>query len=151
MEAALDWLLGEEGPGRLTRGLLQNYLWYRLPLRVADDPDHSLYIAPALAQVLDDLGLSLYSAICRSPLTHRVLRTSAAGEGTGLAAYRQASAGSGTSPPDLPELGWRSTMGWTEARAHSSCADALERAVAAGDLVPVAQMTARRPVLCLVD
>ena len=136
VEAALDWLLGEEGPDRLTRDLLPDYLWYRLPLRVAEDPDHSLYIAAALAHVLDDLGLSLYAAICRSPVTQRVLRAYAAGEGAGLAAYRRASAGSGTSPPDLPELGWRSTMGWVEARAHSSCADALERAVAAGDLVP---------------
>jgi hypothetical protein len=135
-EAALDWLLGDDGPGRLTRALLQDYLWYRLPLAVAEDPDHSLYITAALAQVLDDLGLSLYAAICRSPVTQGVLRAYAAGEGAGLAAYRRANAGSGTSPPDLPELGWRSTMGWAEARAHSSCADALERAVAAGDLVP---------------
>jgi hypothetical protein len=136
VEAALDWLLGDEGPDRLTRELVQDYLWYRLPLTVAEDADHSLYIAAALAQVLDDLGLSLYAAICRSPVTQGVLRAYAAGEGAGVAAYRRAKAGSGTSPPDLPELGWRSMMGWAEARARSSCADALERAVAAGDLVP---------------
>ncbi len=105
VEAALDWLLDDEGPGRLTRELLQDNLWYQLPLSVAEDPDHSLYIAAALARVLDDLGLSLYAAICRSPVTQGVLRANAAGERAGLTAYRRANVGSGTSPPTCPSSG----------------------------------------------
>jgi hypothetical protein len=138
VEIALDGLIGDEGPDRLTRELLQEFLWYRLPLHVAEDPDHSVHIAAGLARVLDTLGLSQYAAICRSTVTQWVLRAYAAGEEAGLAAYRRADSGSGIRPPDVPELRWGSTMGGVEAQAYSSCADVLERAVAAGDLVPVA-------------
>jgi hypothetical protein len=98
------------------------------------DLDDKLMTVEALARAFDLLGLSRYSAICRSEATGEILRAYEESIEDGRAAFRRAHAASGIQPPDLPEFRWGPVMGFQEASAYSSTAGFLELAVAGGDL-----------------
>src|SRR5712692_452194 len=133
--AALEWLAGEQGLALITQERLQTFLWYDLPMKWMTDMDDKLATVEALGRALDLLGLSRYSAICRSGATGEILRAYEGSIEDGKVAFRRANAASGIQPPDLPELQWEPVMGFQEASALSSTADFLELAVAGGDLV----------------
>ncbi len=95
-----------------------------------------LRVAGALAQALDLLQLPRYAAICRSGRTREILSAYEISTAHRRAAFRQAAAASGITPPDLAEFEWGAAMGVQEASAWSSTAEFLELAVVGGDLVP---------------
>jgi hypothetical protein len=138
-EAALGWIVGENGPKSITQQRIQQFLWYSLPLKWLTELDHKLAIAAALGRALELLGLPRYAEICRSETTRRILRAYEQDDTQGLRAFHRADIASGIRPPDLPEFEWGRTMGWEESRALSSIAELLELAVASGDLVPGAR------------
>jgi hypothetical protein len=135
-ESALEWITGDQGLALLTQESIQNFCWYQLPVRWFIDLDDKLRVTGALARALDLLQLPRYAAICRSQTTREILTAYETSTAHGKAAFRQAAARSGITPPDLPEFQWGATMGLQEASARSSTAEFLEVAVASGDLVP---------------
>jgi len=138
-KAALGWIAGENGPEFITQELIQQFLWYSLPLKWLTELDHKLAIAAALGRALELLGLPRYAEICRSETTRGILRAYEQDDAEGLKAFHRADIASGIRPHDLPEFEWGRAMGWEESRALSTTAELLELAVASGDLVPGAR------------
>jgi hypothetical protein len=71
--AALGWLVGEEGPERLSEGRLQEFLWSVLPSKFLMPLESQLEVATALARALDVLGLPRYAEVCRDPRVEHIL------------------------------------------------------------------------------
>ena len=131
--ATLTW---GEGPGALRQAGLQYWLWYVVPTKyITDEAGYMGRLADGAAALFDELGLHRYAAICRSPTTAVVHAAFDRGDTEGHRALRRALEKSGIDPPDLVDFAWSEIMGGEEAAARSAVADALERAIAADDLV----------------
>ena len=133
---AYEVLTWGEGPGVLRQAGLQFWLWYTVPTKyITDEAGYMSRLAQGAAALFDELGLHAYSAICRSSITAEV---HAAYDRSGTEGQRVASRAiekSGVSPSDLADFSWSDFMGGEESSAHSAVEDALERAIAARDLV----------------
>src|SRR5450755_2545191 len=116
-EAALDWIVGEQGLALVTQERVQNFCWYELPLEWTIEPQTKPQVAEALARALDLLELRRYAGICRSSVTREILAAYEASAEHGRAAFRRAAAASGIIPPDLPDFEWGAAMGLLEASA----------------------------------
>ncbi|WP_428115038.1 hypothetical protein [Candidatus Poriferisodalis sp.] len=124
-----------EGPGVLSQAGLQHWLWYVVPTKyITDEVGYMGQLAGAAAALLDELGLHAYAAICRSPETAAVHAAFDRSDNEGISALRKAMQRSGIDPPDLADFEWSSVMGPEEASARSAVQDALERAIAVGEL-----------------
>lgn len=132
--AALGWLVGEEGPERLSEGRLQEFLWSVLPSRFLMPIEFQLGVAVALARALDALGLHRYADVCRDPRVEEILRAWERSETAGIEATRRALASSSVEPPDVGDLHWGAVMGSWESRALEELSAALELAVQAGEV-----------------
>ena len=124
-----------EGPGVLSQAGLQHWLWYVVPTKyITDEVGYMGQLAGTAAALLDELGLHAYAAICRSPETAAVHAAYDRSDNEGISALRKAMQRSGIDPPDLADFEWSSVMGPEEATARSAVQDALERAIAVGEL-----------------
>ena len=124
-----------EGPGALRQARLQAWLWYELPCRyLAGEAGCMGRLAGVAATLFDELGLHRYAAICRSDATATVHAAFEEGDSQGFTALRAAIGEAGISPPHLDDLEWNRYMGPDEADAYSAVEDALEAAIAAGEL-----------------
>ena len=136
-EAAIDWLSAGEA-FELSQYGLQQFLWYELPRKWIGPPggEARLFkeIREGLAWVLARLGLERYAFMCRSAITEGVHAAYLQSGRDGSRAFRRAMDGSGIEPPDLDDLTWGGLMGIEEANARDRVADALEAAVASGEL-----------------
>ena len=129
---ALTW---GEGPGVLRQAGLQEWLWYVVPTKyITDELGYMGRLAYAVAALFDELGLHAYAAVCRSSATAEVHAGFDRSDADGRRALRRAMQQSGIEPPDLADFTWSDVMGAEEATARSAVSDALERAIAAGDL-----------------
>ena len=130
---ALTW---GEGPGALRQAGLQFWLWYAVPTKyITDEAGYMSRLAAGAAALFDELGLHAYSAICRSSVTAEVHAAYDRSDAEGQRATGRAIEKSGIDPPDLADFAWSDFMGGDESAARSAVEDALERAVAVGDLV----------------
>lgn len=126
-----------EGPGQLRLAGLQEWLWYRLATKyLTDEPGYMSRLAGTAAELFDELGLDGYAAVCRSDTTAQVHAAYASSDADGVAAMRTAASASGIDPPDLDDFAWGQVMGIEESMARSAAEDALERAIAEGELNP---------------
>ncbi len=137
--AALEWLVGEGGPGDLTQARLQEFLWYSLPRKWLTDAAHHKRVAVALGEALELLGMPRYAEVCRSEVTREILMAWERDDSEGFEAFRRARERSGLEPPDTDDLEWASTMGPDEFGLTDDIAATLEASVAAGDLRPGAR------------
>lgn len=125
-----------EGPGQIRQWVLQDWLWYRLTTKVlTDDPEYKSSQADVAAELLDELGLERYAAICRSQVTAAVHTAFDRSRDDGYAAMRKALDASGVEPPDTESFVWGDVMGVEEATARTTVELVLEDAIAGGDLV----------------
>ncbi|MDE0115852.1 MAG: hypothetical protein OXT07_04455 [bacterium] len=130
---ALTW---GQGPGVLRQAGLQFWLWYALPTKyITDEVGYMGRLAQGAAALFDELGLNGYAAICRSSATAEVHAAYDRSDADGRRATGRAMEKSGIDPPDLADFTWSDFMGGEESSAHSAVEDALERAIAAGDVV----------------
>lgn len=130
---ALTW---GEGPGALRQAGLQFWLWYAVPTKyITDEAGYMGRLAQGAAALFDELGLHAYSAICRSSATAEVHAAYDRSNADGRRATGRAMKKSGIDPPDLADFAWSDFMGGEESSAHSVVEDALERAIAAGEVV----------------
>ncbi len=135
-EDAFEMLTWGEGPGVLRQAGVQNWLWYVLPTKViTDEAGYMGRLAGAAAALFDELGLHGYATVCRSSTTAEVHAAFDRGDSDGRRALQRALKQSGVEPPDLADFAWSSIMGNEEASALSAVEDALEGAIAAGDVV----------------
>lgn len=135
-DQAYEMLTWGEGPGVLRQAGLQRWLWYEVPTKcITDEAGYMGRLAHGAAALLDELGLHAYAAICRSPTTAEVHAAFERSEADGRRSIGPAMEKSGINPPDLADFVWSELMGGEESSARSSVEDALERAVAAGDVV----------------
>ena len=135
-DQAYETLTWGEGPGVLRQAGLQYWLWYAVPTKyLTDEEGYMGHLAQGAAALFDELGLHAYAAICRSSTTADVHTAFDRSDADGHRALRRAMEKSGIDPPDLADFAWGNLMGGEEASAHSAVEDALERAIAAGDLV----------------
>lgn len=129
---ALTW---GEGAEMLKQARLQTWLWYELPCKYIDgEAGYMGRLASAAAVLMDELGLHRYAAICRSDTTAEVHRAFDERDSEGFAALQAAMRDSGIVPPDLDDLKWNRHMGPDEADARTAVENALEAAIAAGEL-----------------
>jgi hypothetical protein len=133
-DLAANLLTFGEGYGVITQSRLQDFLWYTLP-RKSPQEDWAP-IVDGTTRLLDQLGLTRYADIARSPTTTAVLAAWADDEGDGFDRYRAAMDASGVAPPDTGLLAWGAVMSAEELAAHESVALALEEAIVAGELRP---------------
>ncbi|MCC5952706.1 MAG: hypothetical protein JJU45_11485 [Acidimicrobiia bacterium] len=128
----LTW---NEGPGRLRRAGVQDWLWYQVPTKyMTDEVGYMGRLAEAAATLFDELGLDAYAAVCRDERTAAVHAAFERSDTDGFKALRKARDASGIAPPDLDDFAWGQTMGMEEFSAHATVENALEAAVDAGDL-----------------
>lgn len=125
-----------EGPGRLRRAGVQDWLWYRLATKyITDEIGYMGRLAETAAVLFDELGLDAYAALCRDDATVAVHAAFERPNGDGFKAMRKAMDASGIAPPDLDDFAWGDVMGFEEANARSAAEDALEDAIHDGVLV----------------
>ena len=125
-----------EGPGMISLSSLQQWLWYVLPMKYfTNEVGYKARLAAAVAELFDELGLHWYASVCRSDTTAKVHSAYDKSDSAGKAAMRKAMDASGVKPPDVDGFSWGSIQGMAEATAGSAVEDALEKAIAAGDLV----------------
>lgn len=130
---ALTW---GEGPRVLRQAGLQFWLWYAVPTKYnTDEAGYMGRLAQGAAALFDELGLHAYAAICRSPTTAEVHTAYDRSDADGRRATGRAMEKSGIEPPDLADFTWSDLMGGEESSARSAAEDALERAIANGDVV----------------
>ena len=139
---ALDWLVGDDGLEGLNQLALQEFCWYELPFKWLVAPSVRAEIVAALARFLELAGYDRYAGLCRSPATTRILADWSSDPDEGFRSFRVAMERSGVEPPRIDDAvdgwTWGSSMGAEEHRAFWSTAMALELAVEAGTLVPLA-------------
>jgi hypothetical protein len=131
-----DTLSWGEGPGRIGRGALQDWLWYRLPTKyITDEDGYMARLAETAAVLFDELGLDAYAAVCRDERTASVHAAFERSDTEGFKAMRKARDASGIEPPDLDDFVWGQMMGVDEATAHATIEEGLELAIDRGELV----------------
>lgn len=115
---------------------LEYFLWYTLPAKFLTSPEDHRAIALALGDLLGELGYEGAAALCRSPVTMRVLAAWDQSSSRGHQAMRKALDDSGVEPPDTEALEWGGMMGMTESTVYEMAADALEEACLRGEITP---------------
>jgi hypothetical protein len=121
----------------LSQGELQEFLWHQLPLKWPAETRELHEIAWSLADLFTAAGLERYAALCRSPLTHRLVDAWQDDDhGPARKAMKEAIKASGVNPPETPLMRWGSVLGAAEQSARRRVSQALEQAVDSGDLVP---------------
>jgi hypothetical protein len=117
--------------------LLQEFLWYQLPLKLSVESGQMHQIAWALADLFTAAGLERYATLCRSPQTHGLLDAwQDKDHESARKAMRSAIRSSGVDPPDTSLMCWGSVLGVAEQSATRQVSQALEQAIDAGELVP---------------
>lgn len=136
--AALGWMLDEGGSlTNIGQVVLQEFLWYQLPVKWNADTTKLHEIAWSLAHLFSAAGLDRYAVLCRAPQTHRLLDVWRENSQTkARTMMRAAILSSGVDPPDTAVLGWGSVSGVAEFSASRRVSQALEQAIDAGELVP---------------
>ncbi|TVP75083.1 MAG: hypothetical protein EA340_00445 [Nitriliruptor sp.] len=134
--AAWGWVAPDGDAARVHQRFVQDFVWYRLPVKWWTDRDEHLEIAAGLAGLFDELGMGRYAELCRSATTRTVIGAWHRDEKAGLAAYRKAVDSSGIDAPDTEVLVWGEVMTPEESDARDHVAITLERAIADGLLVP---------------
>lgn len=131
-----DTLTWGEGPGQVRGAGVQDWLWYRLPTKyITDETGYMGRLAETAAVLFDELGLDGYAAVCRDERTASVHAAFGRSNAEGFKAMRKAREASGIEPLDLDDFAWGEVMGMDEATAHVTVEDALEAAIATGELV----------------
>ena len=122
---------------KLSQAELQEFLWHQLPLKWLAETQELHEIAWSLADLFSAAGLERYAALCRSPLTHRLVDAWQDNDPEpARKAMKEAVKASGVSPPDTPLMQWGSVLGEAEYSARLRVSQALEQAMDAGELVP---------------
>lgn len=134
--AAWGWVAPDGEAGQVIQRLVQDFVWYRLPVKWWTDEDEHLEIVAGLAGLFDELGRDRYAELCRSGTTREVIAAWHRDEKAGFAAYRKAVDASGIDAPDTGVLVWGEVMTAEESDARDHVAVALERAIVEGELVP---------------
>jgi hypothetical protein len=134
--AAWGWVAPDGEVGQVDRRFVQDFVWYRLPVKWWTDEDEHLEIADGLAGLFDELGMTRYAELCRSATTREIIAAWHRDEKAGLSAYRRAVDSSGIDAPDTEELVWGEVMSVEESDARDHVAVTLEQAIADGELVP---------------
>ncbi len=130
-----DSLTWGEGPSMIRLAGLQEWLWYVLPTKyMTDEVGYMGRLADAAAVLFDELGLHGYALVCRSEVTAGVHAAFDRSDSEGRVAMSKAMQGSGIEPPDIDDFAWGQVMGIGESTARSAVEDALERAIAEGEL-----------------
>ncbi len=133
---AWDWLTASGDSPVVGLHDLEYFLWYQLPAKFLTDLEEHRKVALALAELLGELGYEDAAAVCRAPVTMRVLQEWDRDRSAGHRALRKALEESGVEPPDSELLAWGEVMGVTEAAVYQSAANWLERAISEGELTP---------------
>jgi hypothetical protein len=121
----------------LSQAELQEFLWHQLPLKWLAETRELHEIAWSLADLFAAAGLDRYAALCRAPLTHRLVDAWQDNDPEPARnAMKEAVKASGVDPPDTPLMHWGSMLGEVEDSARRRVSQALEQAVDAGELVP---------------
>jgi hypothetical protein len=68
-EAALEWMVGEQGLALLSQERVQDFCWYDLPLKWMNDLHEKLEVADALAQALEMASSRRRNSSLRRPGT----------------------------------------------------------------------------------
>ncbi len=139
-EGALNGLTAGEGIEEISQIALQEFLWYRLPVKFLTDDAHKRRVAAGLGRLLELLELPRYAAMCTSDQTRTVLAAYEDDQDDrGRRVFRSAMTASGVHPVDVEELSWGHVMGMDEAGAFYTVAEALELAIVAGEFTPGAR------------
>lgn len=146
--AALGWILPDgESLTELSQVDLQEFLWYQLPTKWLVETLELHEIVWSLADLFSAAGLERYAVLCRAPETHQILD---AWQDSDREPARKmmikAVTASGVDPPETPLLEWGSVMGVSEHSCSRLVSQALEQAIAAGELVPGARGCKQRAV-----
>lgn len=131
---AADALTFGEGSEMISQSSLQDFLWYRTPRDWP--PDEWVRVAYAASLLLDRLGLARYAEIARSELTRGVYATWKDDPEAGFRRYLTVTKASGIEPPDTDLLHWSTVMSTVEFACHTDVSNALEVAIASGELRP---------------
>jgi hypothetical protein len=134
--AAWGWVAPDGEAGQIHQRFVQDFVWYRLPVKWWTDEGEHLEIAAGLAGLFDELGIGRYAELCRSATTREVIATWHRDEKAGFAAYRKAVDASGIDAPDTEALAWGEVMTPEESDARDHVAVSLERAIVDGELTP---------------
>lgn len=131
---AADSLTFGEGLEAMNQSSLQDFLWYETP---RDWPQHEwVRVAYGAFLLLDRLGLARYAEIARSETTRSVYAAWKKDPHAGYRRYRSATRASGIEPPGTDAFGWSTVMGMEELGCHVDVSNALEAAIASGELRP---------------
>lgn len=121
----------------LSQAELQDFLWHQLPLKWLGETKELHEIAWSLADLFAAAGLERYAALCRSPLTHRLVDAWQDDDPEpARKAMAEAVKASGVDPPDTSVMRWGTVLGAAEHAARRRVSQALEQAVDAGELLP---------------
>jgi hypothetical protein len=121
----------------LSQAELQEFLWHQLPLKWLAETRELHEIAWSLADLFAAAGLERYAALCRAPLTHRLVDAWQDNDPEpARKAMTVAVRASGVDPPDTLLMRWGSVRGAAEQSARLRVSQALEQAIDAGELVP---------------
>lgn len=132
----MEWMLPEDGDlADLAQIDVQRFLWYFLPAKWLIDSREHHEVAWSLGDLLAAAGLDRYAAICRDPVTHRVIDAYEESYRSGIAAHRSAQEESGIEPPDTDVVAWGSVFGVEEAAVLDQVSGMLEAAIESGGLV----------------
>lgn len=115
---------------------LEYFLWYTLPAKFFTSPEDHRAIALALGTLLSELGYEGAAALCRSPVTMRVIAAWDHGPSRGHQALSKALDDSGVEPLDTEALEWGGMMGMTKSSVYELAAGALEEALLRGEVIP---------------
>jgi hypothetical protein len=119
-DLAANLLTFGEGHQAITQSRLQEFLWYTLP-RKSPQEDWAPIVDGA-TRLLDQLGLTCYADIARSPTTEAVLQAWEDDDGDGFDRYQAAVDASGLQPPGTELLKWGGVMSSEESLANASVA-----------------------------
>lgn len=133
-EAMLDSITWGEGIEVITQESVQDFCWYRLPMKwmVEDEERHEM--VKILAKLFRHMGMPRYADVCESKTTTQVLHAYERSNRAGIDAFRKAEVESGVAAPSTDVLTWGDTMGSIEASARSNAATFLELAITSGEL-----------------
>ncbi len=134
--AAWGWVAPDGEAVQVHQRSVQDFVWYRLPVKWWTDEAEHLEVAAGLAGLFDELDLGRYAELCRSNTTREAIASWHRGEKAGFDAYRKAVDASGIDAPDTDALVWGEVMSVEESDARDHVSVALERAIADGALVP---------------
>ena len=146
--AALGWILPDGEPlTELSQVDLQEFLWCQLPTKWLVETRELHEIVWSLADLFSAAGLERYTDLCRAPQTHQLLDAwQDSDQEPARKMMIKAVTASGVDPPETPLLEWGSVMGVSEHSCSRLVSQALEQAIAAGELVPGARGCKQRAV-----